>query len=110
MLESLRTGETAFDHAFGMPFFEYLSANAGSAAIFNEAMASSTELAARAVAEVYDLSGAGTIVDVGGGTGAFLAGILMANPQARGILFDRPDVVADASGILTGAGWRAAAR
>ena len=104
LLESLRTGETAFDHVFGMPFFEYLSANAGSAAIFNEAMASATELAARAVAEVYDLSGAGTIVDVGGGTGAFLAGILMANPQARGILFDRPDVVADASGILTGAG------
>jgi hypothetical protein len=104
LLESLRTGETAFDHVFGMPFFEYLSANAGSAAIFNEAMASSTELAARAVAEVYDLSGVGTIVDVGGGTGAFLAGILMANPQARGVLFDRPDVVADANGILTGAG------
>jgi O-methyltransferase domain/Dimerisation domain len=104
LLESLRTGETAFDHIFGVPFFEYLSAHAGSAALFNEAMASSTELAASAVAEVYDFSGAGTIVDVGGGTGAFLAGILMANPQARGILFDRPDVVADASGILTGAG------
>ena len=56
LLHSVRTGETAFDHIFGMPLFEYLSANAGAAAIFNEAMASSTELAARAVAEAYDLS------------------------------------------------------
>lgn len=104
LLHSVRTGETAFDHVFGMPFFEHLSANAGAAAIFNEAMASSTELAVRAVAEAYDLSGAGTIVDVGGGTGAFLAGILMANPGARGILFDQPEVVANASGLLTSGG------
>jgi len=83
---------------------EYLSANAGAAATFNEAMASSTELAARAVAEAYDLSRVGTIVDVGGGTGAFLAVILTATPGARGILFDRPGVVAGASRILTRAG------
>ena len=51
LLHSVRTGETAFDHVLGMPLFEYLSANAGAAATFNEAMASSTELAARAVAE-----------------------------------------------------------
>ena len=93
-----------------MPFFEYLSANARSAAIFNEAMASSTELAARAVAEVTTSRGAGTIVDVGGGTGAFLAGILMANPQARGILLDRPDVVRMRAGSSPAPAWRAAAR
>ena len=98
LLHSVRTGETAFDQIFGMPFFEYLAAHDGAAAIFNEAMASSTELAARAVAEAYDLSRAGTIVDVGGGTGAFLAGILTANPRAYGILFDRPAVVAHAPG------------
>lgn len=104
LLHSVRTGETAFDHVLGMPLFQYLSANAGAAATFNEAMASSTELAARAVVEAYDLSRAGTIVDVGGGTGAFLAGILTANPRARGILFDRPGVVLGAGRILTRAG------
>jgi hypothetical protein len=104
LLHSVRTGETAFDHVLGMPLFEYLSTNAGASATFNEAMASSTELAARAVTEAYDLSQAGTIVDVGGGTGAFLAGIPTANPRARGILFDRPGVVAGASGILGSAG------
>jgi hypothetical protein len=104
LLQSVRTGETAFDHIIGRPFFEHLAANAGSAAVFNEAMASSTEGAARAVAAAYDFSGFKTIVDVGGGTGAFLAGILHANPQARGVLFDQPNVVAAAGGLLTSVG------
>ncbi|MBA2448838.1 MAG: methyltransferase [Chloroflexi bacterium] len=104
LLHSVRTGETAFDHIAGRSFFEHLAANAEAAAVFNEAMASSTEGAARAVADAYDLSQSKTIVDVGGGTGAFLAGILQANPWARGVLFDRPNVVAAAGGLLTRAG------
>jgi SAM-dependent methyltransferase len=104
LLHSVRTGETAFDHIAGMPFFEHLAANPETANTFNEAMASATEGAARAVADAYDFSRCRTIVDVGGGTGAFLAGILKANPQARGVLFDRPSVVAAAGPPLTRAG------
>ncbi len=103
LLQGVRTGDTAFDQVVGMPFFEHLAANAEAEAVFNEAMASSTEGAARAVADAYDFSRCRTIVDVGGGTGAFLAGILQANPQARGVLFDRPNVVAAAGGLLTSA-------
>jgi hypothetical protein len=104
LLHSVRTGETAFDHLCGVHWFEHMAANPEVAAVFNEAMGSATEGAARAVAEAYDFSGFGTIVDVGGGTGAFLAGILKASPRARGILFDRPNVIAAAAGPLTSAG------
>ena len=104
LLHSVRTGETAFDHLAGMPFFEHLAANPETAAVFNEAMASATEGAARAVVAAYDFSRVGTIVDVGGGTGAFLAVLLKASPQARGILFDRPNVIAAAGVLLTSAG------
>jgi hypothetical protein len=104
LLQSVRTGETAFDRIVGMSFFEHLAANADTAVVFNEAMASSTESAARAVADAYDFSRSGSIVDVGGGTGAFLAGILQANPRARGILFDRPNVVGGARKLLSSAG------
>lgn len=104
LLHGVRTGETAFDHIVGMPFFEHLAANPETASTFNEAMASATEGAARAVADAYDFSRCRTIIDLGGGTGAFLAGILKANPQARGVLFDRPSVVAAAGPLLTGAG------
>lgn len=104
LLESVQTGETAFDRVFGQPLFEYLTANAQAAATFNEMMASSTEAAARAVSAVYDFSWANVLVDVGGGTGAFLATILGANPRARGILFDRQDVAAAAGDLLASRG------
>jgi len=104
LLETVQTGQTAFDRVFGQPFFEYLTANAEAAAVFNEAMASTTEAAARAVSNAYDFSWANVLVDVGGGTGAFLGTILQANPQARGILFDRQDVVAAAGALLAGSG------
>ena len=100
LLDSVRTGETAFDRVTGTSFFGYLDANSDAAAVFNEAMASSTEAAARAVASAYDFSSAGTVVDVGGGTGTFLAEVLKSNPKARGVLFDQPDVIKAASGTL----------
>jgi hypothetical protein len=104
LLHSVRTGETAFDHRYGMPWFEHLAANPEVAAIFNEAMASATEGAASAVAAAYDFTRCGTIVDVGGGTGAFLSEILKANPHTRGVLFDLPTVVATAEELLARAG------
>jgi hypothetical protein len=104
LLESVRTGQTAFDRVFGQPFFEYLAANAEAAAVFNEAMASTTEAAARAVSAAYDFSWANVLVDVGGGMGTFLAAILEANPRARGIVFDRQDVAAAAGTLLASRG------
>lgn len=56
------------------------------------------------MADAYDFSRCRAIVDVGGGTGAFLAGILKANPQARGVLFDRPSVITAAGSLLARAG------
>ena len=67
-------------------------------------MASSTEAAAKAVSAVYDFSWANVLVDVGGGTGAFLATILGANPRAQGILFDRQDVATAARDLLASSG------
>lgn len=52
----------------------------------------------------YDCSAFGTIVDVGGGRGALLAGVLRANPRVRGILFDLPHVVAGADALFAEAG------
>ena len=52
----------------------------------------------------YDFAGARTVVDVGGGQGALLAAVLAAHPQARGVLFDQPEVVAGAAPLLRAAG------
>jgi hypothetical protein len=45
-----------------------------------------------------------TIVDVGGATGNLLTTILNNNPGTRGILFDLPHVVRDASALIQSRG------
>ncbi len=46
------------------------------------------------------------MVDVGGGAGLLLGASLGQNPLMKGILFDRPDVLADADSSLSGLGVR----
>lgn len=57
---------------------------------FDAAMAEYTKLAAVAVAAAYDFAPLRTVVDVGGGTGALLIGILKAHPHLHGIVLDLP--------------------
>jgi predicted O-methyltransferase YrrM len=104
MLYSVRTGQPAFEHQFGMDVFAYFLQNPEAGAIFNEAMTGLTSQTADALANTYDFSGFGTIVDIGGNLGTVITSILTRNPQARGILFDRPNVVASAAEYLVEAG------
>jgi hypothetical protein len=67
------------------------------AAVFDAYQASGTLANVPAFLAAYDYSGFRTIVDVGGGDGTLLAAILEAAPEARGILFDQPEVVARAA-------------
>lgn len=87
----VRTGEPAFrKRGITDPFGE-LRRDPEQSAIFDAAMADFTRFVAVAVASAYDFSPVRTLVDVGGGNGALLIGILKANPHLRGIVFDRPD-------------------
>ncbi len=61
--------------------------------VFDAAMATFAPQTAAAIAAAYDFSGFGTVVDVGGGNGSLLIGILKANPGLRGVVFDRPQAI-----------------
>jgi hypothetical protein len=52
-----------------------------------------------AILAAFDFSTLERIVDVGGGHGALLAGILAASPRAKGVLYDLPNVVAGADAL-----------
>lgn len=104
LLHSVRTGETGFQHKFGVPSWEYRRQNPEANAVFNGAMTGLSEDRANAVVEAYSFAGVRGIVDVGGGHGLLLAAILKAHPAARGVLFDQPHVIADAGPLLFEAG------
>lgn len=93
LLESVRTGETAFDRLYGQPIFAYLGERPDQARIFDAAMTSIHGRETQAVLDAYDLPGVNVLADVGGGNGSNLAGILARYPEMRGILFDLPHVV-----------------
>ncbi len=104
LLYSVQTGETAFEHVHGMGRFDYLAEHPDTAAVFNEAMSSNTARSGTAIIDAYDFSGIERLVDVGGGHGLLLATVLQAHPTMRGVLFDRPQVIAGAQATLEAAG------
>jgi SAM-dependent methyltransferase len=104
LLHTVRTGEMALRHVFGTDSFEYLEQHPEEGAVFDDAMTAFTAMVAVAVTAAYDFSRFRTVVDVGGGQGTLLAGILKATPSLRGILFEMPRVVERARRQLAAAG------
>lgn len=103
-LYAVQTGKSAAEELRGMPVFEYLDTDPEFAKIFNNAMTSTSSIAIETAVPAYDFSDRRLIVDVGGGHGALLAAVLKAAPEARGILFDLPSVVASAGPQFEAAG------
>ena len=104
LLHSVQTGELAAQRIYGMSGFEYFAANPEQAVIFNQAMAENTRRVGADIAAGYDFSDIGTLVDIGGGSGALLAVILPAFPTLQGIVFDLPSGLEGARRCLEAAG------
>jgi hypothetical protein len=101
---SLGTGTSGVQLAFGQPLFAYLQSHPEAAATFNTFMAEQSAASVEALLRAYSFAGVRELVDVGGGRGALLAGVLQAHAELRGVLFDLPAVVASAAPLLGRAG------
>jgi hypothetical protein len=102
--ETVRTGQAAFPRIHGTDLWDYLAAHPEEEALFDAAMTAGADVRARALMAARNLTGLGALVDIGGGQGRLLAAALTANPDLRGILFDRPEVMPGAEVFLTEAG------
>ena len=97
--QTIVTGQPALDRVLGAPGWEYLAAHPDDAAIFNAAMTSVSSVQVSDILAAYDFSRFERIVDVGGGQGLLLHGILSAYLQLHGVLADQPSVVASAAAL-----------
>ena len=85
ILHTARTGGPAFPEVFGAPFYECLNAHPEiSESVYRAADRMDLDIVEACVAHI-DLAKFDVIVDIGGGTGAFLAQLLRDLPHARGI-------------------------
>ena len=83
-----------------LPAFWAYGASGPAAEAYSELMAASQALVAEDVLSAHDFSGAGALLDVGGGEGAFLSAVARARPGLRLGLFDLPPVAARARARL----------
>ena len=96
LMLSLKNGRAGFDQVTGQNGWEHMQSNPETATIFNQAMRDLSTAISPAVAAAFDWSRYPVIADIGGGIGSQLSSILDAHPSCRGILFDQPQVVAEA--------------
>lgn len=94
LVEALRHGEPAFERRFGRSFFDHLREDPEEARTFNEAMVDITTSELEHLAAAYEFPSSGVVVDVGGGHGGLLLGLLRDHPDLRGVLFDVEPVLA----------------
>jgi len=104
VLHAVRTGETAFEHIFGMGPFQFSALDPERAARFDAYMADLTQQSVAPILQAHDFTRYRRIVDVGGGNGALLSGILAAAAQAEGTVFDTAAGIAGSRRRLEEAG------
>jgi hypothetical protein len=91
---SVTTGGTAWQAAMGEEIFDWMAHEPEAAALFNDAMIGIHGGEPPAVAAAYPF--AGTVIDVGGGSGNMIVNVLRQHPAARGVTYDMPHVVVEA--------------
>jgi hypothetical protein len=100
LLGAVRAGGGGAERMLGMELFAFYASHPEESEIHDQAMRGITASQVASVLEAMDFAQAGLVIDVGGGSGELLAGILAANPGLRGVLFDLPHVVAQSSRVL----------
>ncbi|BBL70964.1 methyltransferase [Methylogaea oryzae] len=96
LLHAVETGETPFDHVFGMSVWDYRAQHPTAGGIFHANVAAATARIVAALLQAYDFSDARCMVDVGGGQGALVGGVLQAHAGLRGVLYEKyPEGAAD---------------
>jgi hypothetical protein len=93
LLEAVQHGGVPFEHVHSIGFFEYLAQHPERGAEFQASMVDRSRQEAAEVVASYDFGSFGWLVDVGGGHGVLLTGILRAAPRLQAVLLDRPPVV-----------------
>lgn len=106
LTDAVRRGAPTATETLGMNPWEYYAKNPEEGQCFARGMGNLSAVASRDVAAVYNVGEAKRIVDVGGSEGVLLRGLLHGAPHARGVLFDRPEIIDYARASIDASDYR----
>lgn len=96
LLASVKKGVPAFELKEKQPVFQYFKANPAKLALFQAAMREKSKAVIHSSIQNYDFSKLKTVYDIGGGYGHFVSALLKKYPQMQGVLYELPEVIAEA--------------
>lgn len=103
IMHTLQSGEPGLEKAYGMSLIELMRGQPEIGAVYDKAMEDLTRPTGAALAASRDFSAVRLVVDLGGGRGALLRGLLRNLPASvKGLVYDRPDVCQRAAAELPG--------
>jgi len=102
-LHAVRTGEAVFERAHGTDWWSWLDERPDERTRFDRAMDGDHDAAAELLSAL-DWRGDETVVDVGGGIGGLLIGLLRRRDGLRGFVFDREQTAREAETRIAAAG------
>ncbi|XP_056850704.1 flavone 3'-O-methyltransferase 1-like [Raphanus sativus] len=96
--DAILDGVIPFNKAYGMSAFEYHGKDLRFNTVFNSGMSNHSTITMKKILETYKgFEGLTSLVDVGGGIGATLKMIVSKYPNLKGINFDLPHVIEEAT-------------
>ena len=102
-LPTAQTGENMFSRVHGVDWWTWLGRNPEVGATFNRAMQAGAQGRVELIAGLAWQDGE-TVVDVGGGNATVVIELLQRHPQLSGVVFDLPEVAAEAEARVETAG------
>lgn len=99
--ETIATGRPMGDQVTEGGFWHHFEQHPDANEKFNHTMSAKAQAVIPLVVAAYDFTKFPRIADVGGGRGHLLSAILQSSSLSRGILFDQPHVVEQATGVTS---------
>jgi len=100
LMKSVRTGETVSGEHSGRALFNHISNEEKRNEWFNRAMTSASKMQVPTLLSAFPFKKYGSIIDIGGGEGLFLAAVLRSAPKSRGVVFDLPNVLLKTGNVI----------
>lgn len=89
----IQTGKIPFDDVHGVSLWDYYKQHPDAGKNVIEALAGVSGAVIQEITSSYDFSPYSKIVDLGGGNGALMFGVLNSSLKSKGIVFDEPYVI-----------------